>query len=73
MCVSVPVLVLVFVLLSFVALRKPECARVHIQAMQDDWVAPTYPKDDAEKAKLGVYLSKTALLAYLDPKSKVKI
>jgi hypothetical protein len=41
--------------------------------MQDDWVAPTYRKDDAEKTKLGVYLSKTALLAYLDPKSKVNI
>ena len=46
---------------------------MHIHAMQDDWVAPTYPKDDSEKAKLGTYLSNTALLAYLDPKSKVKI
>ena len=59
--------------LSFVALRTSEFARVHTHAMQDDWVAPTYPKDDAEKAKLGAYLSNTALLAYLDPKSKVKI
>lgn len=41
--------------------------------IEDDWVAPTYEKSDAEKAKLNDYLSKTALLAYLDPKSKITV
>lgn len=41
--------------------------------LEDDWVAPTYEKSDAEKAKLSDYLSKTALLAYLDPKSKITV
>ncbi len=38
--------------------------------MEDDWVAPAFHKDAGEKAKLSEYLTKTALLAYLDPKSK---
>lgn len=55
--------------------RQGRRQNVFVQAvtLEDDWVAPTYPKDDAEKAKLGVYLSKTALLAYLDPKSKATV
>jgi hypothetical protein len=42
-------------------------------ALEDDWVAPTFEKDETEKAKLSEYLTKTALLAYLDPKSKATV
>lgn len=46
---------------------------VQAVALEDDWVAPTFEKDDTDKAKLSGYLAKTALLAYLDPKSKATV
>ena len=46
------------------------CTNKQAATLEEDWVAPVFEKHEGEKAKLSEYLSKTALLAYLDPKSK---
>ena len=48
---------------------------VFVQAvtLEDDWVPPTFEKNEEEKTTQNEYLSKTALLAYLDPKSKATV
>mmetsp|Transcript_42239 Transcript_42239/g.99136 ORF Transcript_42239/g.99136 Transcript_42239/m.99136 type:complete len:390 (+) Transcript_42239:117-1286(+) len=38
--------------------------------LDDDWVPPSYDKNDQEKERLDGYIGKTALLQYLDPKAK---
>jgi len=48
---------------------------VFVEAVQldDDWVPPSYDKTDEEKGRLDGYISKTALLAYLDPKARTTV
>ncbi len=41
--------------------------------LESDWAPPSYEKTDEEKARLEVYISKTALLAYLDTKAKATV
>jgi len=55
--------------------RRSRRSNVFVEAVtiEEDWMPPSYEKTEEEKARLDVYIGKTALLAYLDPKAKATV
>uniref|UniRef100_A0A7S0DYM5 Cyclic nucleotide-binding domain-containing protein n=1 Tax=Hanusia phi TaxID=3032 RepID=A0A7S0DYM5_9CRYP len=58
-----------------VNVRRGRRGTVFVEAAQieDGWTPPSYPKSEDEIQRLDEHISKTALLAYLDPKARTTV